>query len=90
MLDTMPQKKVTFTLNGKDVTVIEGTSIWAAAKAEGELIPHLCHKPEPGYRSDGNCRACMVEIEGERALVASCIRTVQENMVVHTNTNRAK
>jgi len=89
MLDTTQQKKVTFSLNGKNVTAFEGTSIWEVARAEGELIPHLCHKPEPGYRSDGNCRACMVEIEGERVLAASCIRTVQENMVVSTNTERA-
>ena len=65
MLDLIPQGTVTFKLNGEEVTVTEGTSIWEAAKAEGKLIPHLCHKPEPGYRSDGNCRACMVEIEGE-------------------------
>ena len=68
MLDSMPQKTVTFELDGKELTVNEGTSIWEAAKAQGQLIPHLCHKPEPGYRSDGNCRACMVEIEGERVL----------------------
>jgi len=90
MLDSTPQKTVTFTLNGEELNVAEGTSIWEAAKAEGELIPHLCHKPEPGYRSDGNCRACMVEIEGERVLAASCIRNVQEGMVVSTNTDRAK
>jgi formate dehydrogenase major subunit len=90
MLDSITQKSVTFTLNGEEVNVSEGTSIWEAAKAEGELIPHLCHKPEPGYRSDGNCRACMVEIEGERVLAASCIRNVQDGMVVRTNTDRAK
>ena len=90
MLDSVPQKTVTFTLNGQEVAVTEGTSIWEAAKAEGELIPHLCHKPELGYRSDGNCRACMVEIEGERVLAASCIRNVEEGMVVSTNTDRAK
>ena len=66
MLDSIPQKTVTFELNGKELTVNEGTTIWEAAQAEGHLIPHLCHKPEPGYRSDGNCRACMVEIDGER------------------------
>ena len=37
-------------------------------------IPHLCYSPAPGYRPDGNCRACMVEIEGERVLAASCMR----------------
>ena len=41
-------------------------------------IPHLCHKPTTAYRPDGNCRACMVEIEGERTLAASCIREPSE------------
>ena len=89
MLDSMPQKTVTFELDGKELTVNEGTSIWEAAKAQGQLIPHLCHKPEPGYRSDGNCRACMVEIEGERVLAASCIRNVENGMVVHSRSERA-
>ena len=88
MLDSTPQKTVTFELDGEEVTVNEGTTIWQAAQAEGQVIPHLCHKPEPGYRSDGNCRACMVEIEGERVLAASCIRTVQEGMVVRSNSER--
>ena len=49
MLDSMPQKTVTFELDGKELTVDAGTTIWEAAQAEGQLIPHLCHKPEPGY-----------------------------------------
>ncbi len=90
MLDSTPQKTVTIKLDGKDVSVPEGATIWEAAQAQGTLIPHLCHKPEPGYRSDGNCRACMVEIEGERVLAASCIRPVQDGMVVHTASERAE
>ena len=89
MLDSTPQKTVTFELDGKEVTVSEGTTIWEAAQAEGQLIPHLCYKPEPGYRSDGNCRACMVEIEGERVLAASCIRAVENGMVVRSQSERA-
>ena len=81
---------VTFSLNGKDVTVPEGWTIWEAANGKGIVIPHLCHKPEPGYRSDGNCRACMVEVSGERTLVASCIREVSEGMVVITDSERAE
>ncbi|MEL6204662.1 MAG: formate dehydrogenase subunit alpha [Pseudomonadota bacterium] len=81
---------VTFSLDGEDVTVPQGTTIWEAANGRGLKIPHLCHKPEPGYRPDGNCRACMVEIEGERVLAASCIREPQEGMVVHTTSGRAK
>ncbi|ODM46587.1 formate dehydrogenase subunit alpha, partial [Ruegeria sp. PBVC088] len=65
-------------------------TIWEVANGRGLKIPHLCHKPAPGYRPDGNCRACMVEIEGERTLAASCIREPSEGMVVNTATNRAK
>ncbi len=81
---------VTFTLNGSQVEAQPGESIWQAADRLGVEIPHLCHAPEPGYRPDGNCRACMVEIEGERVLAASCIRTPTEGMVVHSASDRAK
>ena len=90
MPDSLNLKTVTFSLDGKDVTVPEGTTIWEAANAKGTLIPHLCHKPSTGYRADGNCRACMVEIEGERVLAASCIRDVTDGMVVKTATERAE
>ena len=90
MLDASDTKTVTFSLNGEDVTVPEGTSIWEAAHGRELVIPHLCHKPAKGYRADGNCRACMVEVEGERTLVASCIRPVAEGMVVQSESARAK
>ncbi|MDX1780613.1 MAG: formate dehydrogenase subunit alpha [Thalassovita sp.] len=90
MTDDRAAKTVTFTLNGTDVTVPEGTTIWEAANGKGLKIPHLCHKPSPGYRPDGNCRACMVEVEGERTLVASCIRPAAEGMVVKTDSTRAE
>ncbi len=90
MLDASPNKTVTFNLNGDDVTVPEGTTIWEAANGQGLVIPHLCHKPAPGYQPDGNCRACMVEVEGERTLVASCIRPAADGMVVKTDTERAE
>ena len=90
MLDASPTRTVTFNLNGDDVTVPDGTTIWDAANGRDLIIPHLCHKSQPGYRPDGNCRACMVEVEGERTLVASCVRPVAEGMVVKTETDRAK
>jgi len=90
MADGASIPTLTFSLDGKDVSVPEGTTIWEAANGQGLKIPHLCHKPEPGYRPDGNCRACMVEVEGERTLVASCIRPVADGMVVKTDTERAE
>ena len=83
-------EKVTFTLDGKTVEAEAGLTIWEIANGRGLVIPHLCHKPAPGYRPDGNCRACMVEIEGERTLAASCIREPREGMVVTTNSARAE
>ncbi|MEO0710562.1 MAG: formate dehydrogenase subunit alpha [Pseudomonadota bacterium] len=81
---------IRFTLDGEDVAVEKGTTIWEAANGRGLKVPHLCHKPAPGYRPDGNCRACMVEIDGERNLAASCIREPVEGMVVTTASARAK
>jgi formate dehydrogenase major subunit len=82
--------EVTFTLNGREVEAREGETIWQVANRVGVEIPHLCYAPEPGYRADGNCRACMVEIEGERTLAASCIRTPSPGMAVATASERAK
>ena len=78
-----------FTLDGKVVSARPGETIWQVASREGIDIPHLCWLPQPGYRADGNCRACMVEVEGERVLAASCIRKPAPNMVVKTATERA-
>ena len=81
---------VVFTLDGKSVEAKDGETIWQVAKRHGTTIPHLCHKDATGYRSDGNCRACMVEIDGERVLAASCIRTPTDGMVVTSESTRAK
>ena len=83
----MSQDIINFTLDGEKVTAKAGESIWQVAKRMGETIPHLCYKPEPGYRADGNCRVCMVEIEGERVLAASCLRSPSEGMVVTSATS---
>ncbi|MEE2720645.1 MAG: molybdopterin-dependent oxidoreductase, partial [Pseudomonadota bacterium] len=82
--------EITFSLDGKKVTALPGETIWQAAKRLGTDIPHLCYAPEPGYRADGNCRACMVEIEGERVLAASCIREPAEGMVIRSASERAE
>ena len=81
---------IQFTLDGQVVVAGADETIWEVAKREGNTIPHLCHSGEKGYRSDGNCRACMVEVDGERTLVASCIRKPSEGMVVKSESNRAQ
>ncbi|MDX2287561.1 MAG: formate dehydrogenase subunit alpha [Hyphomicrobiaceae bacterium] len=83
-------KKITFELDGRPVEAEPGETIWQVAKRAGTSIPHLCWLPEPGYRADGNCRACMVEIEGERVLAASCQRVPSAGMKVKTASERAK
>src|ERR1700687_5889033 len=83
-------KSVKFILDGKEVEALDGETIWQVAKRLGTEIPHLCYAPEPGYRPDGNCRACMVEIEGERVLAASCIRQPPAGMKVKSQSDRAK
>ena len=80
-------KAVSFSLNGETIQGYENESILEAARRHDVDIPHLCYKP--GMRADGNCRACVVEIEGERVLQPSCVRTPTEGMVVHTNNDRA-
>jgi formate dehydrogenase major subunit len=83
-------KAIKFVLDGVEVEAAPGETLWQVASRLGTEIPHLCYAPEPGYRADGNCRACMVEIEGERVLAASCIRTPTPGMKVKTASERAK
>ena len=82
--------KIKFYIDGKEYLAEPSESIWDVAKKNNIDIPHLCYSPEPGYRADGNCRACMVEIKGERTLAASCIRKPTEGMEVTVNSPRAE
>jgi formate dehydrogenase major subunit len=84
------EKPNTFTVDDREVDIRPGETIFRAARRLGIKLPHLCYSPKPGYRPDGNCRVCMVEIEGERVLAASCIRTPTPGMKVKTATDRAK
>ncbi len=81
---------VSFELDGRMVEALEGESIWQVAQRLGTEIPHLCYSPAPDYRADGNCRACMVEVEGERVLAASCMRMPAAGMKVHSASPRAE
>ena len=82
--------KIKFQLNGQEVEASPDDTIWQVSDRLNQKIPHLCYSSNPGYRADGNCRACMVEIEGERVLAASCIRKPTPGMVVETESNRAR
>ena len=79
---------VEFKLNDQTVVGFEGESILNAAKRHGVDIPHLCYKE--GMRADGNCRACVVEIKGERTLAPSCCRHVTPGLEVLSQSLRAK
>ncbi|SFB72387.1 formate dehydrogenase subunit alpha [Tropicimonas isoalkanivorans] len=90
MADGTGPATTTFRMDGETVTAFEGETIWDVAKREGKTLPYLCHGDRTSYRPDGNCRACMVEIEGERGLAASCWRRPSEGMKVTTDSARAR
>ena len=80
----MEEKIVSLSIDGKQVKVKQGTTILQAAKQVGIDIPTLCFLKE--INEVGDCRMCIVEVEGRRGFVTSCIQKVEEGMVVHTNT----
>ncbi len=81
-------ERVHFKLNGREIAALRGETIIEAAKRHGVEIPHLCYKP--GMRPDGNCRACVVEVKGERVLAASCCRQPAPGMEVASDSDRAR
>jgi formate dehydrogenase major subunit len=86
-IDAKEVGAVAFVLDGKSVTAIGDETIIQVADRLGVAIPRLCYKP--GYRPDGNCRACMVEIKGERLLAPSCCRRPTAGMEVTSASARA-
>jgi len=84
---TVVRQSIAFTLNGRAVSANPDETLIEAAKRHGVGIPHLCYKE--GMRADGNCRACVVEIKGERVLAPSCCRHPQAGMEVSTDSPRA-
>ena len=77
---------VTLTVDGREVTVPAGSTVWEAARALGIELPVLCHDPK--MRPVGVCRTCVVEVEGARVFPASCVRPAEPGMVVRTSTPR--
>jgi len=89
-MGSQPQSdnQINFSLDDRELSAAPGETILEAATRNGIEIPHLCFKP--GYRADGNCRACVVEIEGERALAPSCCRYPTADMQVQSTNARAR
>ena len=81
--------KTVFTLDGKKIEVDSAETIWKIASRHGNKIPHLCYRDSKDYVENGNCRTCVVEIEGEKALAPSCLRKPTNGMVVHTKSERS-
>ncbi len=79
---------VTLTIDDRQVTVPEGTTIWDAACQAGVEIPVLCHDPK--LRPVGVCRMCAVEVEGARVMAAACVREAEDGMVVRTATEKVE
>ncbi len=80
------EQTVTLRIDGKSVTVPEGTSVMAAAMQAGTSIPKLCATDM--VEAFGSCRLCLVEIDGRRGTPASCTTPAENGMVVHTQTDR--
>ena len=77
----------TLTLDVRSVSAHPGETLMQVADREGSAVPRLCYSD--GLRPDGNCRACVVELAGERTLAPSCCRVVQPGMQVQTRSPRA-
>lgn len=80
----MENNLITLTIDGQEVKTKKGTTILQAAKQVGIDIPTLCFLKD--INEVGDCRMCIVEVEGRRGFATSCIQTVEEGMVVHTHT----
>lgn len=81
-------KQINLTIDGFNVTVDEGTTVLDAARQINIKIPTLCNHPDLCVA--GNCRVCVVEVTGAKALVASCAMPASEGMDVHTNTLKVR
>ena len=86
----MNKEKIFFFIDNKKVSADPNETIWQVAKRQEIEIPHLCYSPKPNYRPDGNCRVCVVEVEGESILAASCFRKPTDGMKVFTSSERVK
>ena len=82
----MDSNQVHVTIDGIELSVTQGTKIFDACEHVGFHIPTLCYLKD--ISSYGSCGVCVVEVEGAKRLVRSCMQSVQNNMVIHTHTPR--
>jgi NADH-quinone oxidoreductase subunit G len=82
-------REVTLTIDGREVTAVEGEMLHDAARRGDVEIPYFCYEPKLGDPV-GACRMCLVEIEGIPKLQTSCSTPVRDGMVVHTRTEQVK
>lgn len=87
-MNAVLKPKIAFQLNGREVTAEPGETILQVADREGLEVPRLCYRD--GMDAVGNCRACVVEVKGERTLAASCCRAPSPGMEVRTDSERAR
>ncbi len=83
------KREVTLTIDGREVTAVEGEMLHDAARKGDVEIPVFCYEPKLGAPV-GACRMCLVEIEGIPKLQTSCSTPVRDGMVVHTRTDQVK
>ncbi len=79
---------VNITIDGKQITVEENTTIMEAARQNGISVPKLCYLK--GINEIAACRVCVVELEGKDKLITSCNNTAEEGMVIYTNSPRVR
>src|ERR1700681_2967454 len=82
----MSSGRIELTIDGHQVAVAPGTTVFDAARLNGIAIPTLCH--QQNETPVGVCRVCVVEVEKARVLAASCIRPAENGMVVHTQSDK--
>ena len=87
--DEQERDSIAFTLDGRQVRVRRDETIWHAARRHGVTIPQGCLSSAPDFRPEGNCRLCVVEVEGYRTLQPSCLMKVSEGLVIRTDSERA-
>jgi formate dehydrogenase major subunit len=87
--DEQEKHSIAFTLDGREVRARRDETIGHAACRHGVTVPHGCLSSAPEFRPEGNCRLCVVEAEGYRALQPSCLMKASEGLIIRTDSERA-